>query len=319
MKPTLVALILGLLPCSFLFGQMLAVDRGVPEVSGIGGEAIRVGWTKSPGFVADHFTLGRRGEVWIVDSIRTYSMPESNAPIEDLYEKTMLFGGIEAQPEQPGQPPQPQCDCHNLMTIQSNALGAIGNGRADAAASRLGPNLWQVDFRNLHWSVPGGVPIQFGATAISRHVSGGSSAAWFNRGNSTAATHGLRVFDDKGKEEGLLAGMSAVDPAVEMNVQVWAHKMTPVSMRMAGAMIDVTVPGSDLFDPQRIDVASLRFGTANVTPESSRIAVKDGKTELLVSFRRAATGIRGSQLSVCLSGREQDGTPFEGCDQLISR
>src|SRR5689334_11046504 len=90
-------------------GQMLLVDRGIPQTAADKDRSIRVAWTKSSGFVGDRFKLGLAGEIWIMDAIRIWAIPEkSSAHLGDLYEKVTLFGGIENAPRDPG---QPDCDC----------------------------------------------------------------------------------------------------------------------------------------------------------------------------------------------------------------
>ena len=57
--------------CALLFaqsqpGKMILVDRAIPSA------AIPLGNTQSLGFLGDHFRVGTAGEVWILDTIRTW-------------------------------------------------------------------------------------------------------------------------------------------------------------------------------------------------------------------------------------------------------
>src|SRR6185312_4424514 len=80
--------------------QFLAVYRGIPGTTG----RVRLGWAKSAGFVGDHCSLGTAGEVWIVDSLRVWAMPETDGQLGDLFSKLALFGGIESPEPPEGQP-----------------------------------------------------------------------------------------------------------------------------------------------------------------------------------------------------------------------
>src|SRR5437879_4436400 len=102
--------------CCALPAQMLVVVRGISKTAD---SAVRIGRTKGAGFVADHFRIGAPGEIWVIDAIRAWTRPESSAKLGDLFANVTLFGGIEAVPPPPGQPPEPDCDCHNLMAIKS--------------------------------------------------------------------------------------------------------------------------------------------------------------------------------------------------------
>jgi len=75
----------------------------------------------------------------------------------DLYEKLVLSGVIAAVDPVPGQPPQPECDCHNLMAIRKSTFRPASDspltGGVKISKTEAG---WQVEFPNLYWSVPGG-------------------------------------------------------------------------------------------------------------------------------------------------------------------
>ena len=246
-------------------GQMLVVDRA-PQGAGA---AVKV----ASGFVGDHFSLGAAGEVWVIDSVRVWVVPGKSSA------KVTLFGGIEAPPPKPG---DPECDCHNLMPIQSTAMIA---GAA-------------FDFKDVRWSVPGGSQIQFGVLGlVPRGVTGGS--------------HQLKKFDAKGK---LLGEREGGAGKTGIAVQVWAHLSAGMSIQQVSGVIEVTLHGAGTFEVTHADVESLRFGPAGAAPLSNKIAGGD----LVLTFSAADAGIRAADLTACLAGRLQNGVPFEACDGLAA-
>ena len=290
--------------CCALPAQMLVVDRGISKGTDAG---LRVGRIKGAGFVADHFRMGASGEIWIIDTIRVWGRPDGSAKLGDLFENVTLFGGIEAGPLSPG---QPDCDCHNLMTIKSARLhpGAdqpeSGEVMVSAAAG-----MRQIDFRSVSWSVPGGVDIQFGVMGVAR----GGKHTWYNQAAGMAEMHPLKIFDDKGKLEGPYA---AEESKVGLNVQVWGHKSVSVAIRSAAATIEIALSGGASFDVAKADPASLHLGPKAAAPFATRLETVDGHPALIVRFRRTDTGLDASAVNACLAGRQLDGVPFEGCDLL---
>jgi len=203
--------------------QQLVVDRSPAPSRITPADAPRLGGPEVKGFVADHFLLGAKGEVWIIDAIRIWAAPDSTSTnsrrLEDLYERLVLFGGIESEPPAPNQPPD--CDCHNLTAVKT-AVPPF-----DSAQSQAG----QIDFRNLNWWVPGGEEIQFGIMGSGREIEGGQGRHnWYDQA-SASGRHRLRVFDAKGKYSGPYTRNGVpLDPRLGIAVQVWAHQRPPVSV-----------------------------------------------------------------------------------------
>jgi hypothetical protein len=293
---------LALACCAPVSGQMLVVDRAMPS----GG--VWLGRAEAPGFVADHFKIGAPGEVWIVDAIRTWASADRNGSpvrLNDVFEKVTLFGGIEATPPDPTQPPQPECDCHNLMAIKSGSLSA---GGSDVRVSSATSGGWQLDFQNIHWSIPGGVPIQFGVMGVAR-----TSAVWFNHAAQAADAHELKAFDEKGKLDG---PYTEAHTRIGISIQVWAHKTAPVTIRSTSKSIEVMLRSDKSFDATKADPASLRFGVRQVGSIGTRLETVEGQAALVACFRNADEGNQGKTVSLCMTGRLQDGVPFEGCDAV---
>ena len=295
--------------CHGLQAQLLVVNRGFDPTQAAT-KPIRL---SKPGFLGDHFRIGASGEVWFIDTIRTWTRTDESSGLADVFESISLFGGIEASPPPAGQPPQPDCDCHNLMTIKTGIVPA-GNDQStngDVAWTRVSPGLFQIEFRNLHWSVPGGTDLQFGVKGTGR----GRRQPWTDQVAATPEAHALKTFDDKGKLEGPYA---IDDPKIGLNVQVWGHKSASMAIRSASTIVEVELRSEGKFDAAKTDASTLHFGPRNAAPIATRLDTVDSKSKLIARFRRADLGIADGVVSVCLTGLQQDGVPFEGCD-LISR
>jgi len=286
--------------------QMLLIDRAAPVASE------RVGRVKGPGYVADHFRLGASGEIWVIDTIRVWD--RSPGKLGDAFESLTLFGGIEAVPPPPGAPPEAECDCHNLMTIKSARFqpGSSAGAPADITGSNLDSGLRQVDFQNLHWSVPGGLDVQFGVMGIPRH----GNLPWRYQAAVMQDQHQLKLFDDKGKLEGPLTEGVPADGRLGVSLQVWAHRAATIEIHSSAAAIEVVLHSDGAFDATKAEPASLRLGPNSAAPVTSRFTTQAGRQVLVARFRRQDTGLQSSAVTACLNGRLADGVPFEGCDLL---
>lgn len=240
------------------------------------------------GFIGDHFVLGSRGELWVVDSLSTWASAAAG------HGTAKLFGGIEA--ELPTDPAQPDCACHNLTVLKSGAPGT------DIPASAAAQGVWRIDFQDLKWSVPGGVPIQFGILGAGR-----------NTASPTTSLHALRLFDENGRLLGrYTVDGAAPDSALGLNVQVRGHRTVPVAFRSSGGMLAVTLQAGNGFEPGQADPQSLRLGDRQVPP----VRITEIGGALLLYFRREEITPRHGEMNVCLTGTLRDGIPFEGCDLL---
>src|SRR4029079_11986359 len=110
--------------------------------------------------------------------------------------KITLFGGLvdTANTNQPR--PAEDCDCHGLIRpIKAVDLDRqrFSPSNPDLKISQIKPQLLQIDFENLRWSVPGGSDVQFGIQAANRSSASANSAAWFNYAVPGERGH-LRVF-----------------------------------------------------------------------------------------------------------------------------
>jgi hypothetical protein len=224
----------------------MVVDRGLPtgnvnNVSDPSRSNVRWSWYDH-GFVGDDFTVGGLGERWVIDGIRTWTVPgtQSMDPehIGDLYQDVRLyFGG-----EDSGLTPVASAtlasgsDETGTPNIQLTPVAGAGTTPYNEFGKDL--RTWQVDFQNLNLAVEGGKAYRFGVWGMGRPIPGrdGKSYAWFNHASnaelSIAAQDGadgqLMLFDSGGRFEGTFQGKgSGWDKPADINVQVFAHRVDP--------------------------------------------------------------------------------------------
>ncbi len=218
------------------------VDRGLPQInlnnsSGPVRSNVRWSWYEQ-GFVGDTFKLGSPGELWIIDSIRTWTVPGSSderaSQLGDFYQDVRLYFGkssgdltpVAAGALMPGR------------SATANPNIQVSEPRQSAAVlyDDFGTDLpiWQLDFSNLNLVVDGGTSYSFGVWGNGRPVPGtaGKSYQWFNHASNAAlsgtpqdSADGLMLlFDAAGRSQGTLnANGSGWDKSADINVQVFAH------------------------------------------------------------------------------------------------
>jgi hypothetical protein len=303
-------LAVALLPTMTPAAQVILLNRAYTPSRGA---RARIGI--GSGFVGDHFRIGSSGETWVVDTIQIWAVPDPAAAemkMGDVYERLSLFGGIESPPPTPG---EPVCDCHNLMTIKTAEVwpGMMAPEGVDVQASRVDGSARQLTFRQLNWSIPGGVNIQFGVMGVGRTAPGGRKYVWYTSASAGADSHELKIFDEKGRFDGPYSEKrSPSGRDVGINVQVWGHKPAEISIRAGEQVIEVVLHSAATLEGPKVDMSSLRFGPSGAAPASSRLA--KSQNDLVLQFRAAETGIPRGAVNACLDGRLLDGVPFKGCD-----
>ena len=90
--------------------------------------------------------------------------------------------------------------------------------------------------------------------------------------------------------------------------------------------IPVAIVTTDAFDATAVEPASICFGDAETPSERTCTEVHgrghvedvnaDRRTDLVVHFEAAASGIDTGDDSACLSGRTRDGIAVRGCDSI---
>ena len=191
------------------------------------------------GFVGGDFAVGQPGERWVIDSIRTWTVPGSQATdpqrLGDLYQDVRLyFGGGQSS------------DLTPIATVQL-AAGTDETSNPDVRISEVTSNLpydefaknlrlWQLDFARLHMVVEGGVKYRFGVWGMGRPnpERPGKTYAWFNHGSNAGlsasgqdgADGEMLLFDVGGRFAGAFHGGGAGwDKDSDINVQVFAHRL----------------------------------------------------------------------------------------------
>ena len=330
--------------CAFALGlnapapdAVLLVDRGLP---GAISQAVsqRVGWNVTGGvFVTDHFVIGQRGESWVIDRIRTWGVPGltpgGNAALGDLFERVALYGGLESETAPADEEAAGAvCACHGPVALASSELRRGTNVAeneqvlltpvtyTDGSSHRDGASLlqlWQIEFQNLRWTLPGGASVQFGVFGLGRLLAGNPRRpAWFSHASTTGGKHAFRLFETSGKPVVPASGSLPQDESLGVNVQVWGHLLVNLAIRPAGKTLEVVLRGSPTLDVSRVDLGSLRFGPKGAVPHRKEVGNfgGDGSGDLMLRVGVAESGVQSTQRVACLTGRLSDGVPFEGCD-----
>jgi hypothetical protein len=220
------------------------VNRGLPEanlnnVSGAARSNVR--WASGDtGFMGDHFTIGAPGEKWVIDSIRTWTVPGLSEidpdHLGDFYEDVRLYFGHAGGDLTPAASASLSegSDQTSNPNVQVSEATKSGTALYDNFGKFL--RVWQVDFKNLNLPVEGGVSYGFGVWGMGREIPGsdGQSYMWFNHA-SNAALSGAKedgadgvmlVFDGSGKSGGEFKGQGhGWDKNSNINVQVFAHRV----------------------------------------------------------------------------------------------
>jgi len=226
-------------------GPQVAVDRGMPQanlnnVSGAARSNVR--WAiPGDGFLGDDFTVGAPGEQWVIDGIRTWTVPATGGTdplhLGDFYQDVRLYFGGPAANLTPVA--TAFLSAGSNQTSSPNVQLSEASGNQTVLYDEFGKFLrvWQVDFTNLALPVDGGVKYRFGVWGMGRPVPGkdGKTYMWFNHASnaplSGAPQDGsdgvILQFDSGGRAQGEFhAQGNGWDKSGDINVQVFAHKVS---------------------------------------------------------------------------------------------
>jgi hypothetical protein len=203
-----------------LAAQELVVDRALrPGVAPVP-QRIEAG---AKGFLGDAFKFGKENELWIIDSVRVWVVPDKSpkCPKEpgDRYSELVLLGALDNPPVNG----EPVCDCHAMVAVSTAAL-TPGTAASPNRNFQLTPGdgVWQLDFRNLRWSLPGNSDVIFSVRAkgVPKAAACGAAESFALSVSPAAPGHRLHTFDSKAVPTGLAEAGS--EPRW-INVAVWAH------------------------------------------------------------------------------------------------
>jgi hypothetical protein len=225
--------------------SVMAVNRGLPQtnLNNVAGAArSNVRWASGDsGFLGDNFSLGAPGEKWVIDSIRTWTVPglENVDPdhLGDFYQDVRLYfgrSGGDISPVVSGLL-SPGSDETSNAAVHLSEVTSQGVPLYDDFGKFL--RVWQVDFTNLDLAVEGGVKYSFGVWGMGREnpEKGGRGYYWFNHASNAALSGAAQdlsdgvmlLFDASGKSAGEFSAEGhGWDKNSDINVQISAHRVS---------------------------------------------------------------------------------------------
>jgi hypothetical protein len=176
------------------------------------------------GFLGDSFRLGAKGENWMIDSIRLWAVPDSTPACSTgkpgYHIARLTLHGALYNPPVPG---QAECDCHALVPVTSAPMekGGVRFTNPSVTLATDGA-LWQIDFKKVAWSVPGGLDVLVALRAETRaEQSCPAGKTWTLAARPADPDYRLRFFDKSLVPAGFAEPMS---PSRQLRIQVKAHK-----------------------------------------------------------------------------------------------
>ena len=232
-----------LLPVFADDAPQLVFDRGLPtaNLNNAGGDSNRsnVRWSLyAQGFVGDDFSIGQPGEKWVIDSIRTWTVPgvagEDPIAMGSYFQDVRLYFGTEDGGLSPVRAGRLAADS-NITDNAGISIREADTARYDEFGAMM--RVYEIEFKELNTAVEGGKKYRFGAWGLGRDVPGqeGKAYSWFayasNAQRSETRQDGadgrMLLFEPSGNFAGDWDSNSkAWNKSSDVNVQVFAHKVS---------------------------------------------------------------------------------------------
>ncbi len=220
------------------------VDRGLPKINlnnASGSARSNVRWGQpEEGFLGDDFRIGAPGERWVIDAIRTWTVPGTAehhpARLGDAFQDVRLYLGSAKRDLTPVMAGafNEAADTNENTNIQVTEATQNGEIAYDDFGTSL--RVWQIEFRGLNLTVAGGETYRFGVMGLGRQVPGEEKKyTWYNHasnaelsgGRQDNADGGMLIFDGSGRfTQTFRAKGAGWDKDADINVQVFAHRVT---------------------------------------------------------------------------------------------
>lgn len=146
-------------------------------------------------------------------------------------------------------------------------------------------------------------------------------------GKAYILSNGDNDYTDPDRLDIDVAQWNFVEESVEVDISIKPDQdPNPINPNRRGGVIPVAVLNTGDFDPNRLDVSTLRFGDPEVVKKGKGASPEhdghfedvddDDDKDLLLHFPAEDTGFDGDEVTGRLEGQTDDGTPIFGTDTI---